>query len=50
MIYLTLPELMRVAERILGADIKIRDAGLLESALARPGSTAFGQDAYRTLD
>jgi death-on-curing protein len=50
MIYLTLPELMRVAERILGTDIKIRDAGLLDSALARPQSTAFGRDAYPTLD
>jgi death-on-curing protein len=49
MIYLTLPELMRVAERILGADFKVRDAGLLDSALARPQSTAFGRDAYPTL-
>ena len=49
MIYLTLPELMRVAERILGADVKVRDAGLLDSALARPQSTAFGRDAYPTL-
>ena len=50
MIYLTLPELLRVAERILGADVKVRDHGLLESALARPRATAFGQDAYPTLD
>jgi death on curing protein len=50
MIYLIFPELMRVAERVLGAEIKVRDAGLLESALARPASTVFGQEAYQTLD
>jgi death on curing protein len=50
MIYLLLPELMRVAERILGADVKIRDVGLLDSALARPRSSAFARDAYLTLD
>jgi death-on-curing protein len=27
----------------------IRDAGLLNSALARPAASAFGQDAYPTL-
>jgi death-on-curing protein len=50
MIYLTLPELMWVAERVLDGDVKVRDYGLLESALARPRTTAFGQDAYLTLD
>jgi death on curing protein len=50
MIYLTLPELLRVAERVLGPDVKIRDIGLLEAALARPRTTAFGADAYPTLD
>jgi len=50
MIYLTLPELLRVAERILGPDVKVRDLGLLEAALARPQATAFGADAYPTLD
>ena len=28
----------------------VRDHGLLESALSRPQASAFGQDAYRTLD
>jgi death-on-curing protein len=28
----------------------IRDLGLLDSALARPRSSAFGQDAYATLE
>jgi death-on-curing protein len=50
MIYPTLPELLRVAERVLGPDMKIRDLGLLEAALARPQTTAFGADAYPTLD
>lgn len=42
--YLTLPELLELARR-LGAD-EVRDYGLLESALARPRATVFGQDAY----
>jgi death-on-curing protein len=50
MIYLTLPELLHVAERVLGADVKVRDFGLLESALARPQTTVFGRDAYSTVD
>jgi death on curing protein len=50
MIYLTLPELLHVAERVLGADVKVRDHGLLESALARPRTSIFGQDAYLTID
>ncbi|HEX5493578.1 MAG TPA: Fic family protein, partial [Mycobacteriales bacterium] len=41
---------MRVAERAVGSDPKVRDYGLLESALARPRTTVFGQDAYSTLD
>ena len=35
MIYLTLPELLHVAERVLGPGFDVRDAGLLESALSR---------------
>ncbi len=49
MIYLTLPELLHIAERTLGGTPKIRDIGLLESALARPRATAFGSDAYPDL-
>jgi death on curing protein len=49
-IYLTLPELLHVAERALGFAPQVRDAGLLESALARPQATAFGADAYPDLD
>ena len=50
MIYLTLPELLHIASRVLGTDPPIRDAGLLESAVARPQATAFGADAYPDLD
>ena len=50
MIYLTLHELLHVAERVLGSEVLIRDAGLLQSALARPQATAFGLDAYPTLE
>ena len=50
MIYLTLPELLHVAERALGSEPEIRDYGLLESAAARPQASAFGGDAYPGLD
>jgi death on curing protein len=49
-IYLTLPELLHIAERTLGSEPLIRDIGLLESALARPQAKAFGADAYPDLD
>lgn len=49
MIYLTLPELLYVAERTLG-EVLVRDHGLLHSALARPQASAFGVDAYPGLD
>ncbi len=50
MIYLTLPDLLHVAERTLGPDVPVRDHGLLESALARPRATAFGENAYEGLE
>lgn len=48
MIYLTVEELLYVAERTVGA-VEVRDMGLLESAVARPRASAFGADAYRTM-
>ncbi|MBF6332676.1 Fic family protein [Nocardia transvalensis] len=42
--YLTLQELLNLAER-LGTP-EVRDYGLLDSALARPQASVFGQDAY----
>lgn len=47
--FLTLPALMQVARRACGDEVLVRDAGLLESALARPQSTVLGQDAYPTV-
>jgi death-on-curing protein len=45
-IFLELDELLHVAERTLGHAPHVRDHGLLESALARPKATAFGEDAH----
>jgi death-on-curing protein len=44
-IYLDLDDLLHVAAHTLG-EVQVRDIGLLESAVARPQSTAFGKDAY----
>jgi death on curing protein len=45
-IFLDLEALLQVASRTLGSDPEIRDHGLLESALARPRASAFGEEAY----
>jgi death on curing protein len=50
MIYLDLEDLLHIARRTLGAEPIVRDHGLLESALARPQASAFGQDAYDTFE
>lgn len=50
MIYLTWAELLHVAERTLGDNVGVRDHGLLQSALARPQATVFGDDAYPELE
>ena len=44
--YLDLEDLVEVARRAGGEDVAVRDPGLLESALARPRASVFGQDAY----
>jgi len=49
-IYLTLPELLHVAERTLGSGYAVRDYGLLEAALVRPRARALENDAYPDLD
>jgi death-on-curing protein len=46
--YLDLEDLLRLV-RILGVG-PVRDVGLLDSAAARPRSSAFGEDAYPTVD
>ena len=46
MIYFDLDDLLHIAERAVGHTPQVRDYGVLESALARPRATAFGEDAY----
>jgi death on curing protein len=48
-IYLTADEVLHIAERTLGTAPGVRDAGLIESAVARPQATVFGEDAYGTI-
>ncbi len=50
MIYLDLEDLLHIARRTLGVEPIVRDHGLLQSALARPQASAFGQDAYETFE
>ena len=49
MIFLTLDDVIHVARRAIQAEVAVRDVGLLESALARPRASAFGEDAYPDL-
>ncbi len=49
MIFLTLDELLGIAARVIDGEVALRDAGLLESAAARPRTTVFGADAYPDL-
>ncbi len=48
--YLDLDDLMAAADVAVGRRPEVRDWGLLESALARPKATIFGEDAYADLD
>lgn len=45
--YLDLEDALRLVE--MAGIGPVRDIGLLDSAMARPRSSAFGQDAYPTL-
>ncbi len=47
--YLDLEDLLEIARAAVGEDVVVGDYGLLESALARPRASAFGQDAYPDL-
>ncbi|NNG18223.1 type II toxin-antitoxin system death-on-curing family toxin [Naumannella sp. ID2617S] len=49
MLHLTAEELIHIANRATGTTVGVRDAGLLESAAARPQTSLFGQDAYPDL-
>jgi death-on-curing protein len=50
MYYLNLGEALRIGEAVTGGPLELRDVGLIESALARPQASAFGADAYPSLD
>ncbi|MGH8962066.1 MAG: type II toxin-antitoxin system death-on-curing family toxin [Jatrophihabitantaceae bacterium] len=48
--YLDLDDLMAIsAAATAPSEVLVRDVGLLESALARPRASAFGEDAYPNL-
>ncbi len=44
--YLELPQALAAAKEL---GFHVRDVGLLDSALARPAASMYGQDAYGTL-
>ena len=47
--YLDLDDVIDLASALLGNPPPIRDIGLLGSAVARPQTTLFGEDAYPDL-
>jgi len=47
--HLTVEDLLSIAEEALGVPA-VRDIGLLDSAAHRPQASAFGKDAYSTID
>ena len=46
--YLELADILKLGQEII-SDFRIRDLGLLESAVARPRTSVFGEDAYPTF-
>lgn len=46
--YLTLEDLLELVRALQAGPV--RDVGLLDAAAARPASSAFGEDAYPTLE
>lgn len=47
--YLDLEDLLAIAEDAISGRVLVADHGLLQSALARPQTSVFGQDAYPDL-
>ncbi|GIH99785.1 type II toxin-antitoxin system death-on-curing family toxin [Planobispora takensis] len=47
--YLTLEQVLDLAELAIGATPELRDLGLLDSAVHRPRASMFGQEAYPGL-
>lgn len=46
--FLTFNDVIQIAAGVL-PEVAVRDAGLIESAVARPQTTVFGDPAYPTL-
>jgi death on curing protein len=47
--FLDLDDVFELAKKLLGDPPPVRDVGLLGSAVARPQTTVFGEDAYPDL-
>jgi death-on-curing protein len=47
--YLDLADVTALGGIVLDSQLQVRDWGLVESALARPATTVFGEDAYPGL-
>ncbi|MFW5772748.1 MAG: type II toxin-antitoxin system death-on-curing family toxin [Phototrophicaceae bacterium] len=47
--YLNVVELIIINEELIGGASRLRDVDLLEAAVLRPQTSAFGQDAYPTI-
>lgn len=49
MIFLDLEDLLHIAARVVPT-YEVRDVGLLEASVARPRASAFGEDAYPSVN
>ena len=48
--YLELDDLLAAADAAVGGPAEIRDVGLLQAAVGRPQASAFGEEAYPSMD
>ena len=47
--HLVLSDVLALAPLVLEGGLEVRDWGLVDSALARPAATVFGEDAYPSV-
>lgn len=47
--YLSLEDVVKIARLVVGTEVEVRDFGLLGSAVARPSTSVFGEDAYSDI-
>lgn len=47
--YIDVDDLVEIASIVLGEEPRVRDPGLLSSAVARPATAFFGQEIYSDL-